>query len=167
MNGFEARQVVATVTVREKGKTLEESGGLVLTSDMWLTPTIQTLKEISDFDRRYWEKIAGPMVGDVEQMAAAMAIYPFLKNALARLEQEKVKTDGTAVMTTVTVDAVKSKEEMAQKPEASESAPTSFGGLLGGLGRRGDRNPRRRSQRGESSTQHLHDVHPRGAQGFD
>ena len=114
VNGFEARQVVATVTVREKGKTLEESGGLVLTSDMWLTPTIQTLKEISDFDRRYWEKIAGPMVGDVEQMAAAMAIYPFLKNALARLEQEKVKTDGTAVMTTVTVDAVKSKEEMTR-----------------------------------------------------
>ena len=138
MNGFEARQVVATVTVREKGKTLEESGGLVLTSDMWLTPTIQTLKEISDFDRRYWERIAGPMVGDVEQMAAAMAIYPFLKNALARLEQEKVKTDGTAVMTIVTVDAVKSKEEM-QKPEASESAPTSLGGLLGGLGRRGSK----------------------------
>jgi hypothetical protein len=106
---------------------------------MWLTPTIQTLKEITDFDRRYWEKIAGPMVGDVEQMAAAMAVYPLLKNALARLEQEKVKTDGTAVMTTVTVDAVKSKEEMAKKPETSESAPTSIGGLLGGLGRRGSK----------------------------
>ncbi|HEY7447194.1 MAG TPA: hypothetical protein VH702_03540 [Vicinamibacterales bacterium] len=139
VNGFEARQVIATVTVREKGKTLEDSGGLVLTSDMWLTPTIQTLKEITDFDRRYWEKIAGPMVGDVEQMAAAMAVYPLLKNALARLEQEKVKTDGTAVMTTVTVDAVKSKEEMAKKPETSESAPTSIGGLLGGLGRRGSK----------------------------
>lgn len=140
VNGFEARQVIATVTVREKGKTLEDSGGLVLTSDMWLTPTIQTLSEISEFDRRYWEKIAGPMVGDFEQMAAALAIYPFLKNALARLEQEKGKTDGTAVMTTVTVDAVKSKEEMA-KPQSSEPAPTSLGGLLGGLGRRGESKP--------------------------
>jgi hypothetical protein len=140
VNGFDARQVVATVTVREKGKTLEDSGGLVLTSDMWLTPTIQTLQEITDFDRRYWEKIAGPMVGDFEQMAAALAMYPFLKNALARLEQEKGKTDGTAVMTTVSVDAVKSKEEMA-KPESSESAPTSLGGLLGGLGRRGGSKP--------------------------
>ena len=140
VNGFEARQVIATVTVREKGKTLENSGGLVLTSDMWLTPTIQTLSEISDFDRRYWEKIAGPMVGDFEQMAAALAMYPFLKNALARLEQEKGKTDGTAVMTTVTVDAVKSKEEMA-KPQSSEPAPTSLGGLLGGFGRRGESKP--------------------------
>ncbi len=140
VNGFEARQVIATVTVREKGKTLENSGGLVLTSDMWLTPTIQTLSEISDFDRRYWEKIAGPMVGDFEQMAAALAMYPFLKNALARLEQEKGKTDGTAVMTTVTVDAVKSKEDMA-KPQSSEPAPTSLGGLLGGFGRRGESKP--------------------------
>jgi len=140
VNGFEAHQVIATVTVREKGKTLEDSGGLVLTSDMWLTPPIQTLKEITDFDRRYWEKIAGPTVGDPEQMAAAMAMYPFLKNALARLEQEKGKADGTAVMTTVTVDAVKSKEEMA-KPQTSESAPTSLGGLLGGLGRRGESKP--------------------------
>lgn len=151
VNGFDARQVVATVTVREKGKSLEESGGLVLTSDMWLTPTIQTLKEISDFDRRYWEKIAGPMVGDVQQMAAAMAMYPFLKDALARLEQEKVKTDGTAVMTTVTVDAVKSKEQMSQKPEESESAPTSLGGLLGGLGRRG-RKPAEQEQNPARST---------------
>ena len=140
VNGFEARQVIATVTVREKGKTLEDSGGLVLTSDMWLTPTIQTLSEISDFDRRYWEKIAGPMVGDFEQMDAALAMYPFLKNALARLEQEKGKADGTAVMTTVTVDAVKSKEEMA-KPQSSEPAPTSLGGLLGGFGRRGESKP--------------------------
>lgn len=140
VNGFEARQVIATVTVREKGKTLEDSGGLVLTSDMWLTPTVQTLSEISDFDRRYWEKIAGPMVGDFEQMAAALTMYPFLKNALARLEQEKGKTDGTAVMTTVTVDAVKSKEEMA-KPQSSEPAPTSLGGLLGGFGRRGESKP--------------------------
>jgi hypothetical protein len=140
VNGFEARQVVATVTVREKGKTLDERGGLVLTSDMWLTPTIQTLEEITDFDRRYWEKIAGPMVGDFEQMAAAIAMYPFLKNAFARLEQEKLKTDGTAVMTTVTVDSVKSREEMA-KPTPSESAPTSLGGLLGGLGRRGSKPP--------------------------
>ncbi|MGH9148542.1 MAG: hypothetical protein ACRD1Q_17665 [Vicinamibacterales bacterium] len=141
VNGFEARQVIATVTVREKGKTLEDSGGLVLTSDMWLTPTIQTLTEISDFDRRYWEKIAGPMVGDFEQMAAALAMYPFLKNALARLEQEKVKTDGTAVMTTVMVDAVKSKEEMAKPQSSSETAPTSLGGLLGGFGRRGGSKP--------------------------
>ena len=31
INGFDTRQVVMTITVREKGKTLEQSGGLVMT----------------------------------------------------------------------------------------------------------------------------------------
>jgi hypothetical protein len=38
INGFDTRQVVMTVTMREKGKTIEQSGGLVLTTDLWLTP---------------------------------------------------------------------------------------------------------------------------------
>ena len=40
INGFDTHQVVMTITVREKGKTLEQSGGLVMTSDMWLAPKI-------------------------------------------------------------------------------------------------------------------------------
>ena len=136
INGFDAQQVIATVTVRENGKKLEESGGLVLTSDMWLTPTIRSLKEISDFDRRYWEKIAGPSVVDPQQMAAAMAMYPFLKDAMARLEAEKGKADGTAIMTALTIESVKSQAEMSAKPENSGDTPTSVGGLLGGIGRR-------------------------------
>ena len=34
--GHDARQVIMTVTVREKGKTLEDGGGPVMTSDSWL-----------------------------------------------------------------------------------------------------------------------------------
>ena len=50
INGFDTHQVVMTITVREKGKTLEESGGMVLTSDMWLAPKIAAMKEIAEFD---------------------------------------------------------------------------------------------------------------------
>ena len=53
INGFDTHQVVMTITVREKGKTLEQSGGLVMTSDMWLAPKIAAMKEIADFDMRY------------------------------------------------------------------------------------------------------------------
>ncbi len=62
INGFDTRQVVATVTVREKGKKIEESGGIVMTVDTWLTKAV-SLKEIADFDRRYYEKLAGPDLG--------------------------------------------------------------------------------------------------------
>jgi len=150
INGFDTHQVVATVTVHEKGKTLEDRGGLVLTSDMWLTPAITALKEISDFDRRYYQKIAGPLAGDGQQMAAALAMYPFLKDAIARLEQEKGKADGTAVLTTLTVESVKSKAQLSEQSNDSTSAP-NVGGLLGGLGRRVARRNQDQNQEARST----------------
>ena len=48
-----------TVTVREKGKTLEESGGMVLTSDMWLAPKIAAMKEVAEFDAPTRRRYAG------------------------------------------------------------------------------------------------------------
>src|SRR5438128_4766849 len=53
INGFDTHQVIMTIAVREKGKTLEQSGGLVLTSDMSLAPQIAALKEVANFDMRY------------------------------------------------------------------------------------------------------------------
>src|SRR5262245_20175454 len=75
INGFDTQEVIMIITVREKGKTLEESGGLVLTSDMWMTAKIAALSEIADFDMRYAQKLHGPMVAgaSAEQMATAMA----------------------------------------------------------------------------------------------
>ena len=37
-----------------------------------------------------------------EQMAAAMALYPLMKQALGRMTTEGAKIDGTAIMTTLT-----------------------------------------------------------------
>ncbi len=78
INGFDTHQVVMTITVREKGKTLEESGGLVLTADMWLAPKIAAMKEIADFDMRYAQKLYGSMIEGVsaEQMAAVDGALP-------------------------------------------------------------------------------------------
>jgi hypothetical protein len=143
INGFDTRQVVMTIALREKGKTLEESGGLVLTSDMWMGPKVDAMKEIVDFDLRYAKQVGGPMVAGAspEQMAAAMAMYPGMTQALARMRAENVNLDGTAILTTVTIDAVKSAEQMAQdqKQESTSSSSSSSsggGGLLGGLARR-------------------------------
>jgi hypothetical protein len=139
INGFDTQQVIATITVREKGKKLDESGGLVMTVDTWLTKAV-SLKEIADFERRYFEKLAGPVAAiDAQQMATAMAMFPGLKEAFARLSREDF--DGTAIQTTTTVDAVKSAEQMkqssgssAQSDERANSA--SIGGAIGGFMRR-------------------------------
>lgn len=136
INGFDTRQVVATVTVREKGKKIEESGGLVMTVDTWLTKGA-SLKEIADFDRRYWEKLAGPVtVADAKQMAAVLAMFPGVKDAFARLSREDL--GGTAILTTTRLDAVKSAEQMKEQASGSSAdsgsgrTPTSVGGAVGG-----------------------------------
>jgi hypothetical protein len=146
INGFSTTQSIMTITVREKGKTLKESGGMVLTSDMWLTPSIPALKEIADFHMKYAQKLYGPMVegASPQEMASAMAMYPMMKPALEKMAAEGQKLQGTAVLTTTTMDAVKSAEQVAAEASSgSESqassggaAPTSVGGLLGGFGRR-------------------------------
>ena len=146
INGFDTREVVATITVREKGKKLEDSGGLVMTVDNWLTKQVD-LKEIGDFERRYFEKLAGPQVAaDAQQMATALVMYPGLKDAFARLSKEDL--GGTAIQTITTVDAVKSaaqmKEEAANQSKSTSTAssnesappPTSLGGAIGGFMKR-------------------------------
>jgi hypothetical protein len=147
ISGFDTRQVVATITVREKGKKLEDSGGLVMIVDTWLTKQVD-LKEIADFERRYWEKLAGPMLAGVDpqqmqQMASAIAMYPGLKEAFARLSKEDF--GGTAIQTTTSVDAVKSAEDVKKEAanassgstaSKNEPPPTSIGGALGGFMRK-------------------------------
>jgi hypothetical protein len=150
VNGFNARLIVMTIGLHEKGKTLEQSGGMVLTSNIWMTPAIPAMKEVADFDLRYAKAIAGTMISgaSAEEMAAAMAMYPMMKDAIERMRLESVKLDGTAVQTVTTMDAVKSaeqiaaeKQQQAQGSQAETSAiPTSpsgaVAGVLGGFGRR-------------------------------
>ena len=142
INGFDTRQVIATITVREKGKTIEESGGIVMTVDTWLSKSAPSLKEVADFERRYWEKLAGPMTAvDAQQMATVTAMFPGVKDAFARFSKEDL--GGTAIQSTTTMVSVKSAEQMKQQASGGSSAssdekpnPLSVGGAIGGFMRR-------------------------------
>jgi hypothetical protein len=130
--GHDTREVVMTAIVREKGRTLEEGGGLVMTSTSWMAAAIPALKELADFEMRYWKAIAPETAGmSAEQMAAVMAMYPMLKPAMERLKAEGAKMDGTPLVTTTVFESVKTKEQMAQQSEQS-----SGGGIGGMLARR-------------------------------
>lgn len=151
INGFDAKEFIMTVTMREKGKKLEESGGLVLTSNIWEAPKVAAMKEIADFQIRFAKAIASPMIqgASADEMASAMAMYPMMKDAIARARTESVKMDGTPILTTTTIEAVQSAEQIAQAQQqqqqgsTSSSTPTSptaaVGGLLGGLMKRGQK----------------------------
>jgi hypothetical protein len=143
INGFNTNQVQLIITLREKGKKLEQSGGLQITSDMWMAPSIPAMKEIADFHMEYAKKLYGPMIAGAspQDMASAMAIYPMLKPGLEKMSAEASKIQGTAILTTVTVEGVKSAEQFAQEQKQREesnkpSVSGGVGGLIGGLARR-------------------------------
>jgi hypothetical protein len=127
--GYDTRQVIMTVTLREKGKSLEEGGGFVMTNDAWMGPRIPALNEVSDFDMRYWKQLEGPDAGTMsaEQMAALLAAFPMVQNAMERMKKEGTKLDGTPLASTTVFETVKSKEAVAQQAE------NSGGGGLGGM----------------------------------
>lgn len=142
ISGFNTRQAIMTVTVREKGKTLEQGGGLVMTTDMWLAPRIAALNEIGEFDAKYFQKLYGPVMAgaSAQDMAAAMALYPMMKPAIEKMSAETGKLEGTAITTTVTMDAVKPADQVAEEQKSDDdskaSAPRTVGGLLGGFARK-------------------------------
>jgi len=130
--GHDARQVIMTITVREKGKALEEGGGFVMTSDSWLGPDIAALKELSDFDIRYYKQLYGSDAFGLgaEQMAMVMAMYPMMQQAADRLKQEATKLQGTPLATTTIFEGVKSKAQMEASAEQGKSSGGGFGGML-------------------------------------
>jgi hypothetical protein len=138
MAGHNTRQVLAIVTMRQKGKTLEEAGGLVLTSDMWLAPRIAALDQIAEFDRRFAEKVYGEMVAmSADQLAALLAVHPGFQNAQERLAKEGAKLQGTPLMTTLTLESVKNPAAASQEQGGGLSA----GGIAGRLMRRNQEKP--------------------------
>lgn len=139
--GLATKESVATITVREKGKTLDEAGGLVLETHLWMTPTVPALQELNAFRQRYAEKVYGPIMGQAAaspNMMQALAMYPQMTDAMAKLAAEGKKLNGTPLLTEMIF--VVAAPPGGQRSQPAEPAP-GLGGLLGGLGRmRGKKN---------------------------
>jgi hypothetical protein len=136
VNGFDCKEVVTTVTMREDGKTLEQGGGMVMTTDAWMTAPIPAMKEVAAFRKRYFEKLYGmDMQAAAMQMAQAFAMYPQMKDLMSRSRVEGSKVDGTSISTVSTVESVPSPEQKQQQAE-QDKHQDSGGGLSGMLARK-------------------------------
>jgi len=131
--GYDARNTIVTITVREKNHTLEESGGMVMTSDMWLGPQIPQMKEFAEFDLKYWKQLQGPQSATMsaEQMSMVLATMPLIGKAMERMQKEGDKLTGTALDTTTTFEAVMSKDQLTEAQ--AQQQQSGGGGGLGGM----------------------------------
>jgi hypothetical protein len=125
VNGFSTKQVIATATVHEKGKKLEQSGGAVLTADMWMGPKIPVMREIGAFQQKYFKQLYGDPTAEMQQMAVLMATTPTFAKAMKEFSKKRSAFEGDAIRTTLTFESVAAP---GQEAEEEESA-----GLVGGL----------------------------------
>ena len=129
--GHNAREVVLTITVQEKGKTLEAGGGMELITTMWLAPKIAALDEIRAFDMKFFTAVYGDMFmgADPAQMAMLAASYPSFKEMSEKLAAESKKLQGTPLQSSTVLEVVPNPEDAAGS--ASQEKPS--GGLMGRL----------------------------------
>ncbi len=137
INGWNTKRTIMTVTVREKGKKLADSGGAVITSDMWMGPQLASYKEISDFDRRYYTKLYGGLLstGDMQQAVALMAATPAFAKGMKAFNEKRITLTGTPIRTDVTFETVTGKNQprKSEEEQASEDEQTAAAKMIGGL----------------------------------
>jgi len=128
--GHTAREVVMTIAMHEKGKKIEESGGMILTNTLWIAPKIAALDEMYDFQMRYIKALnLGAMI-DPQQAGAIAAMIPGIGQMGEKLAAERRKLEGTTLSTTSVFETVKSPEDMKR---AEAQNPAGGGGGIGGM----------------------------------
>lgn len=135
INGFATRQEIATITVHEKGKKIEQSGGVVLTADMAIGPKIDAMNEIADFDRRFFMKVYGNSFSgaDMQQMAALLSRTPALARAMKEFAAKSASFKGTPIRTMLNFESVAGTEQSQQQAEASSADASAATAIVGGF----------------------------------
>lgn len=154
INGWNTRQQIVTITVHEKGKKLEDSGGVVLTADMWVGPKIAAYRELADFQQRFAQKIYGPaFASDMRQMAAAMAMTPGFGQAMKAFNEKGKSIEGTPIRTKMTFDMASGGSSHQQNQQKTESDTSPQAAVIGGLlGKMSQRRQKQSSESGQSSS---------------
>jgi hypothetical protein len=128
--GHATREVVLTIAMRERGRKLEESGGLVMTDTLWLAPSVPAIEELTAFHMKYFQAVFGSTFSGLNPQAtnALSAMVPGLGTLAERMSQEQRRLKGTPVMSTMMFETVRSAEQM----KAAESQNSGGGGGIGG-----------------------------------
>lgn len=136
INGFDARRVILTITAHEKGKKLEQSGGAVLTNDMWMAPKIAAYNEVAEFERKYAQALYGDLLSGSQgqQMAVLVAMNPAFQKVMKAMGSKKL--DGTAVKTVMTLETVAAPGQARESASDTSVAGAVVGGLLGKMKKR-------------------------------
>jgi hypothetical protein len=138
--GISCDQIIMTLTVHEKGKPVDDAGGMIFTTDMWMAPKNPALQENIAFEMTYQQKVFGDLAAAAgRDLGQAMAMYPGMKDAMARIQTEGQRLDGTPMLTTMTMTGAAGpggSEARADQERGGGGTIGALGGLGGLLGRK-------------------------------
>ncbi len=129
MAGYDAREVALTITAVERGKTLEQDGGWVVTSSVWVVPHIPAVDELVALQRRYVQVLTKGIYD------TAFTALEFPGNEFydpfspehgvvgLRVVAEIDKLDGTVLSSNTVYELERTAKEMKSFARAPDGAP--------------------------------------------
>ncbi len=82
--GQDAKEFVLTITMRQQGMKIEESGGLVMTNNFWMAPRIAAMDELQEFNMKFIKAVYGDMFSGMnpQQAGPMSAMVPGLTDLM-------------------------------------------------------------------------------------
>ena len=128
--GQNAREFVLTITMRQQGMKIEESGGLVMTNNLWMAPRIAAMDELQEFNMKFIKAVYGDVLSGLnpQQGGPMSSMVPGLGSLMTRMATETQKLEGSPLASTMVIESVKSAEQMKNATTAKPSG--GLGGML-------------------------------------
>lgn len=134
VNGIPTHEMVMTMTMEGTDQKSGAKGGMDITTDSWIAPTVAGYEEVRQFYRRMAEKL-GWVPG------ASMFNRPDIAKGMAEIYKEGSKLDGIPVLQIVRMggsaeNLPQNGDDNGNRPRQSTSSsssapPTSVGGAIG------------------------------------
>jgi hypothetical protein len=99
VEGRSTHESILTLTLDAADRGTQQSGGMAITNDLWLTPEIHGYAELREFQRRYSQKLMqGMSVGMGMDFTRLLAQQPGATDALVDMAKELEKLHGVPVL---------------------------------------------------------------------
>jgi hypothetical protein len=131
ISGLQSSESIMTLMMNATDAQTQQTGSMAVTNDMWMVPAIPGYEQVSDFYKRFGDKMADATVGLGFDFSTMLAQNPGAGEALNDMASEMQKLKGVPIMqvmrmgTTLNGQPLPAASEAPLPPESSPATPTA------------------------------------------